>query len=61
MSAAAESRSAAEAIGGRLHAMVRGFGGCAATHIEGTAEVLRLAEVFVTLALTSFPWAAQHF
>ena len=41
--------------------VVRGFGGCAATHVEGTAEVLRLAEVFVMLALTSFLWAAQHF
>ena len=41
--------------------LVRGFGGYAATHVEGTAEVLRLAEVFVMLALTSFLWAAQHF
>ena len=62
-SAAPGSRSEARAEAGRrrLQAMVRGLGGCAATHVEGTAEVLRLAEVFVTLALTSFLSAAQHF
>ena len=42
-------------------ALVRGLGGYAAIHGEGTAEVLRFAEVFVTLALTSFLWVAQHF
>ena len=62
-SAAPGSRSdvGAEAGGRRLQAFVRGLGGYAATHVEGTAEVLHLAEVFVTLVLTSFLWAAQHF
>jgi len=41
--------------------LVRGLGGCAASHVEGTAEVLRLSQVFVTLSLTSFLWAAQRF
>jgi hypothetical protein len=37
-SGAPDSRSEAraEAIGRRLQALVRGFGGCAATHVEGT-------------------------
>ena len=42
-------------------AIVRCLGGCAATHVKGTVEVLHLSEVFVTLALTSFLWTAQHF
>ena len=40
--------------GKELQFLRRGLGGYAATHVEGTTEVLRLAEVFVTLALTSF-------
>ena len=50
-----------DALFSLIYVIVRGIGGYAATHVEGTAEVLRLAEVFVTLALTSFMWAAQHF
>ena len=37
-SAAPGSRSAAEAVRRRLQAVVRGFGGCAATHVEGTGQ-----------------------
>ena len=52
-SGAANSRSdgRAEAIGGRLHAIVRGLGGYAATHVEGTGP----ARAFPAL-LPDGPW-----
>jgi hypothetical protein len=40
-SGAAESGSAADAVSRRLHAIVRGFGGGAATHVAGTGQPVR--------------------
>jgi hypothetical protein len=42
---------APEALGGRLQAIVRGFGGCAATHLKGTEA----AHPFFAI-LPSTPW-----
>jgi hypothetical protein len=50
-SAAAGSRSAAEAVGSQLHAVVRGLGGCAASHVEGTGP----ARAFRAM-LVGRPW-----
>src|SRR6266571_8722742 len=50
-SGAPESGSEADAVSRRLHAVVRGFGGCAASHAEGT----RPAHAFCAI-LAGRPW-----